>query len=169
MLPYSDDFEYDGYPDSYLASRGNAPRYTTGEGGAFEVENIDGNNVLIQKITPDIKSEEWGGTPKPTTNFGDDRWFNYSISCDIRLMESDSPENNYGGVGLRYNLADSGESGYWLQVYENGVWKLRRNNSEKLSGSCEKFNCSIFHQWQTTAQLYRPEHNFLHKYFRLYL
>lgn len=151
MLPYTDDFEYSSYPDSYLSSRGNAPRYTTDEGGAFEVENIGGNNVLVQKITPDIKSEEWGGTPQPTTNFGDDRWFNYSISCDIRLTESDSPENNYGGVGLRYNLADSGESGYWLQVYENGEWKLRRNNTEKLSGSCDEFDCSFFHRLKIEA------------------
>lgn len=151
MLPYTDDFEYSGYPESYLSSRGNAPRYTTDEGGAFEVENIGGNNVLVQKITPDIKSEEWGGTPQPTTNFGDDRWFNYSISCDIGLTESDSPENNYGGVGLRYNLADSGESGYWLQIYENGKWKLRRNSIEKLSGCCDKFDCSIFHKLKIEA------------------
>lgn len=34
-LPYTDDFEYKDYPKDYLSSRGNAPRYTTDEGGAL--------------------------------------------------------------------------------------------------------------------------------------
>ena len=79
-LPYTDDF---GYSDEFLASRGNAPLYTTDEGGAFEVADKDGEKVLMQKITSAIKAEEWGGTPNPTTNFGDDRWYNYSVSADI--------------------------------------------------------------------------------------
>lgn len=124
-LPYTDDYEYADYPEDYLSSRGNAPRYTTDEGGAFEVQNIDGNNVLMQMITPETKSTEWGGTPNPVTNFGDDRWFNYSVAADIKFAESDTPESNYAGVGLRYNLGSSGESGWWLALYENGGWALK--------------------------------------------
>lgn len=126
-LPYSDDFEYD---NDYITSRGGAPRYTTDEGGAFEVVSDGENKYLMQKITPEIKAPEWGGTPDPVTNFGDDRWFNYSVECKVRLAESDSPDKNYAGVGLRYILGDQGQSGYWIQLYENGEWYLKKNNNK---------------------------------------
>lgn len=54
-LPYTDDF---GYSDEFLSSRGNAPLYTTDEGGAFEVAEKNGEKVLMQKITKDIKANE---------------------------------------------------------------------------------------------------------------
>lgn len=133
-LPYTDDYEYADYPADYLSSRGNAPRYTTDEGGAFEVQNVDGNNVLMQMITPETKSTEWGGTPNPVTNFGDDRWFNYSVAADIRFAESDTPDKNYAGVGLRYNMGSSGESGWWFSLYENGKWALKRGDKTVEEG-----------------------------------
>ncbi len=135
-LPYKDDFEYD---DEFLAERGGAPLYTTDQGGAFEVVNKDGNKVLMQKITPDIKADEWGGTPSPTTNFGDDRWFNYSVSADIMLESSDSPDDNYAGIGLRYNVGANGESGYRFLVWENGCWELLYNKTSLASGKVESF------------------------------
>ncbi|MGN0633558.1 MAG: glycosyl hydrolase family 59 [Oscillospiraceae bacterium] len=137
-LPYSDDYEYSDYSSDYLSSRGNMPRYTTDEGGAFEVRNVDGNNVVMHIITPDIKAKEWGSTPNPTTNFGDDRWFNYSVSADVCLSESDKPSDNYAGVGLRYNLGANGASGYWAKLCEDGTLYLMRNkmsvDSVSLSG-----------------------------------
>lgn len=136
-LPYTDDFEYSDYPGDYLSSRGGAPRYTTDQGGAFEVRNIDGNNVLQQMITPDIKANEWGGTPDPVTCFGDDRWYNYSISADITLEETENPSSNYAGVGLRYNLGCQGASGYHFQIWENADWKLLRNGKTLEEGNAE--------------------------------
>ena len=133
-LPYTDDFEYD---DAMLASRGGAPLYTTDEGGAFEVVSDGGSKYLMQKITPDIKAGEWGSTPAPVTNFGDDRWFNYSAEVKVRFAPSDTPEQNYTGVGLRYILADSGESGYWLKLSENGSWELKKNNTTIESGKTD--------------------------------
>ena len=122
-LPYSDDFEYSG---EYLAARGGAPRYTTDEGGAFEVVTDDnGNKVLMQKITDATHAEEWGSTPSPVTNFGDDRWFNYSVSADVKFADSGDPDKNSTAVGMRYNLADSGASGWRLQLNEAGEWRLR--------------------------------------------
>lgn len=150
-LPYTDDYEYADYPADYLSSRGNAPRYTTDEGGAFEVVNVDGNNVLMQMITPDIKSEEWGGTPSPETNFGDDRWFNYSVSTSVKLAASDTPEENYAGVGLRYNSASSGKSGWWIQLYEDGSWKLKRQKRITAEGSIENFDSSAWHELKVEA------------------
>ncbi len=136
-LPYADDFEYSECSDDYLASRGGAPRYTTDQGGAFEVVSTDSGNVLRQMITPDIKANEWGGTPEPVTCLGDDRWYNYSVSADITLDKSDSPEKNYAGIGLRYNLGCQGASGYHFRIYENGEWQLLRNDKTLEKGSFE--------------------------------
>lgn len=139
-LPYFDDFEYHGYERNFLSKRGFAPRYTTDQGGAFEVESIDGNNVLMQKILPETKAVEWGKTPNPTTNFGDDRWFNYQISADVFFDENRCDDKNYTGIGLRYNLADLGESGYWIQLFANGDWKLNKNNESVSEGRISNFN-----------------------------
>ena len=109
--------------DDFLAERGGAPLYTIDQGGAFEVVKKDGGKVLMQKITKDIKATEWGRTPKPVTCFGDDRWWYYSVSADVYLETSDTPEENYAGIGMRYNLATAAESGYRLAIYENGKWE----------------------------------------------
>lgn len=151
-LPYSDDYEYSDYPADYLSTRGNAPRYTTDEGGAFEVQNIDGNNVLMQIITPDTKANEWGGTPDPVTNFGDDRWFNYSVSVSVRFSASDDPDKNYTGAGLRYNLADAGKSGYWVQLYENGNWQLNHNSKSVAKGTLEAFDSTAWTELKISAE-----------------
>lgn len=144
-LPYKDDFEYKDYPKDYLSSRGNAPRYTTDQGGAFEVQNLNGRNVLMQMITPDIKAQEWGYTPNPTTNFGDDRWYNYSISADVLLTKSVAPQENYAGIGLRFNLACTSESGYWICLYENGGWKLNNGSRTIAEGVISEFDSSVWH------------------------
>lgn len=151
-LPYSDDYEYSDYPTDYLSTRGNAPRYTTDEGGAFEVQNIDGYNVLMQIITPDTKANEWGGTPDPVTNFGDDRWFNYSVSVSVRFSTSDKPDKNYTGAGLRYNLADAGKSGYWVQLYENGTWKLNHNSKSVAQGTLDSFDGTAWTELKISAE-----------------
>lgn len=131
-LPYSDDFGYSEFADDFLDSRGGAPLYMTDEGGAFEVQtDSSGNNYLMQIITPETKANEWGGTPEPTTNFGDDRWNNYSVSADVRVV------GGYAGVGLRYNLAANGASGYWFRIYDSGKWSLMKNSKELMSGMLE--------------------------------
>lgn len=150
-LPYVDDFEYTDYPEDYLSSRGNAPRYTTDEGGAFEVQNLDGNNVLMQIITPDTKATDWGYTPNPTTNFGDDRWYNYSVSADILLTKSNIPEENYTGIGLRYNLANSAESGYWICIYEDAAWKLNNGKDTLSEGKISNFDSDSWHNLKIQA------------------
>lgn len=130
-LPYTDDYSYAEYPADYLSSRGNAPRYTTDEGGAFEVEN----GKLVQQITPDLKANEWGWTPDPTTNFGDDRWYNYSVSVNVEFAPSGTKSANYAGAGLRYIQGHAGASGYWLKLTESGEWSLWENSDVLLSGT----------------------------------
>ncbi len=137
-LPYYDDFNYS---DDFLLARGGAPLYTTDEGGAFEVTEKDGEKVLMQKITGDIKANEWGSTPEPTTNFGDDRWYNYSVSADVLTDD----ENSYAGVGARYILADSGMSGYTLLLYDSGKWTLGEGKKPVESGNIEGFDPTVWH------------------------
>ncbi|BCN31742.1 glycoside hydrolase family 30 protein [Anaeromicropila herbilytica] len=143
-IPYYDDYEYKEYDKDYLLSRGNAPRYTTDEGGAFEVVHYNGNNVLMQKITTDMKPKEWGYTPDPVTNFGDDLWFNYKASVDVKFDANGNQDNNYVGVGIRYNLGDAGASGYSMILYANGRWKLNRNKVMITEGYTERFDGSIW-------------------------
>lgn len=150
-LPYSDDFEYAGYAEDYLSSRGNAPRYTTDEGGAFEVEKTNKGNVLVQQITADMKANEWGYTPDPVTTFGDDRWYNYSVSVDAAFEQSQDKAANYAGVGLRYTLGCNSYSGYWIKLYENGSWELKANDGTLASGDIENFDGTISHKLKLEA------------------
>lgn len=150
-LPYSDDFEYAGYAEDYLSSRGNAPRYTTDEGGAFEVEKTDKGNMLIQQITADMKANEWGYTPDPVTTFGDDRWYNYSVSVDAAFEQSQDKAANYAGVGLRYTLGCNSYSGYWIKLYENGSWELKANDGTLANGDIENFDGTISHKLKVEA------------------
>ena len=150
-LPYSDDFEYADYDESYLSSRGSAPRYTTDEGGAFEVEKTDSGNKLVQQITADMKPNEWGYTPDPVTNLGDDRWYNYSVSVDAAFEQSQDKTTNYVGVGLRYTLACNSYSGYWIKLYENGSWELKANDSTIANGDIKNFDGTVSHKLKAEA------------------
>lgn len=128
-LPYFDDFSYSNKDDTFLRERGNAPLYTTDQGGAFEVVTLsDGKPALMQMITHDTLADEWGWTPPPTTNLGDDRWYNYSISADVLL--EDGFDDNYIGIGLRY----FGPSGWSLKLHHE-KWELIRRDTIIDSGN----------------------------------
>lgn len=137
-LPYQDDFSYSNFPKDFLKNRGDAPLFTTDQGGAFEIINFDGKNVLQQKIENTNRNKEWGFTPNPTTNLGDDRWFNYSSQIKIKFARNSILKNeNYAGIGIRYNLADSGQSGYLIKLFENGDWIFCHNKNEIRKGKIE--------------------------------
>lgn len=145
-LPYTDDFEYSQFGADFLSGRGNAPLYTTDQGGAFEIEKIDGNNVLVQKITEDIIPTDWGYTCEPVTNLGDDRWANYSVSLKAHFdSEIHTDDSAYVGVGARYNLADNNFSGYWLKLYNNGNCELMKDGISLAKTDIADFDAGIFH------------------------
>ena len=54
--------------------------------------------------------------------------------------------------GLRYTLACNSYSGYWIQLYEDGSWKLKGNSSDKASGKIEGFDGSISHNLKIEAE-----------------
>jgi hypothetical protein len=139
-LDYSDDFEYSEYDTDYLSGRGYAPRYTTDQGGAFEVEKLGDNNVLMQKITNAIMPKDWASTSDPTTNLGDDTWTNYTVSIDAHFEDNNTEEDNYVGLGARYNLADFNYSGYWLKLKADGTASLMKDSRELESTVLSDFN-----------------------------
>lgn len=147
-LPYADDYRY---RESRAALSPGTPRFTSDQGGAFEVTDIMGEKALVQKITLDTKAEEWGATPLPTTSFGDDRWFDYSVSADIMLDPSESSGENFAGIGLRYSLACKGVSGYSLLLYRNGKAEARENENVCGEYTDEGFDTSRRHNLKISA------------------
>lgn len=136
---------------SYLERRGYTPRYTTDQGGAWEVrEDDDGDGYhLEQVLNYTEKPGGWtsGGNSWPETLLGDDKWANYKLSADVRFDQetSDDPEDikanavdsnhedgkasydNWIGVGGR---ANSNGNGYTFLLRPNGVWGLAKDANE---------------------------------------
>ncbi len=146
-LPYTDNFAYETYDTDYLSMRGMTPRYTTDQEGAFEVEVVDGESVLLQKISYDNKPKGWAVGSDPITNLGDDRWANYQVTVDAHFTDSkaESDKVNYLGVGVRYILADYNQSGYWMKLYEDGTCELLKNNTVLNTTKVSGFDASIWH------------------------
>lgn len=153
-LPYEDDFEYAAYSKNYLENRGNAPRYTTDQGGAFGVVVKNGNHVMEQQITADTKPDDWRYryTPNPYTILGDDRWSNYTVTVDVKLDNSCTDTTNYAGVGARHITTTNSDSyanaGYQLVIYADGTWALLDINTTVDSGKIENFTLS---KWYTLS------------------
>lgn len=151
-LPYRDSFNYDERRRFLVPE---TPKYTADQGGAFEITDHNAEKALIQTITPDIKAEEWGATPLPVTSLGDDRWFNYSVSVKVLLASDKAPEENFAGVGLRYNSACKGISGCSLLIYQNGKIAVRENDFVKAEyihdNSAVDFDPSIPHSLKISA------------------
>lgn len=151
-INYSDDFEYSS---EFLSARGNAPLYTTDQGGAFEVTVVDGNKVLMQMINADNKPTDWRlrGTPGPITSLGDDRWANYCAEIDFRFDGDKS--DNYVSFGVRYLTAEldawSAENGYSLRVYPSGYFELKKNTEAAQKGNIDSFDPSVWHTIKITA------------------
>lgn len=151
-ISYSDDFEYS---EEFLSARGYAPLYTTDYGGAFEVAEVDGNKVLMQKINAENKPTDWRyrGTPNPITSLGDDRWSNYTAEIDFRLVDDDS--QNYVFFGLRYLLAEldtgNAQNGYCLKIKPTGEWELRKNTRAVVKGTIDDFDSTAWHNIRITA------------------
>ncbi|MCT2897985.1 glycoside hydrolase family 30 protein [Lentilactobacillus buchneri] len=101
---YEDDFSYSGYPENYLSSRGNTPRFTADQGGAFEVVQTDEGNVMQQMITDKQRALDWEYSFAPNLTFGDDHWTDYEVAVSMKFddqTQQNSPTGNYFGIGLR--------------------------------------------------------------------
>lgn len=149
FMPYRDDFSYRDYPVDFLSGRGNAPLFTTDQGGAFEVIERGGAYALEQCITKDIIPDNWRfrGTPEPITCLGDDSWCNGSVKVRVKLENGNS--DNYAGVGLRYNSAVASEitsvCGVYMKLYGDGKWELYHQDNVVRSGRVAGFDADTDH------------------------
>ncbi|WP_283680244.1 glycosyl hydrolase [Lentilactobacillus sp. Marseille-Q4993] len=102
-LLYHDDFSYPEYSDDYAESRGGTPRYTTDQGGAFEVVNDGNEPVLKQVITEKERALDWEYSYAPNFTVGDDRWCDYSVKLKVKFDNQtvqNTASGNYIGIGL---------------------------------------------------------------------
>lgn len=121
---YADDFGYSSYGNTYLAERGNEPRYMVDYSGAFYVE--DGR--LVQGLTSGIS--QWQNNT-PSTVVGDYRWMNYNAAVTVNV-----PGNGYAGIVIREQTGMAYDnSGYNLQITNQGNWTFKRHNTTISSGS----------------------------------
>lgn len=120
---YADDYEYAGYDNDYLASRGNEPRYTVDLSGAFTCED----GVLKQVLNHSVG--EWNSN-KPNCTVGDFRWMNYKASVDVVI-----PEDGFAGINIRQQTGMNFEgSGYNLQITREGSWSLKKHGTVLANG-----------------------------------
>jgi hypothetical protein len=167
-LPYTDDYEYAGYPMEtingvemdYVTRRGGSPRYTADQNGAFEVvaSESDRGNVMQQRIHAQNRGYTWNvwgdgsqrnlATAHPATVLGDHSWTNYTASIDFRLdtVVRDATLENYAGLGVRQVVAEGADlATYAARVHDDGAWELRRLGSTVASGTVAGFDPAAWH------------------------
>lgn len=132
-LPYADDFA--GY------RLGGQPRYTSDQGGAFEIGEAGGERCLVQTIDAAHKPIDWTyrRTPEPYTLLGSLEWAQYQVSVDVRL---DGAEG-YAMLGGRIAYtakSDEPPEGYLLAVGHDGAWTLRRGQAPLAEGTLPAYD-----------------------------
>ncbi|MCP2329303.1 galactosylceramidase [Hamadaea flava] len=139
-LPYTDDFA--------AYSTGKTPKYTSDQGGAFEIASDGTNKVLKQVITTATKPVDWKyrATPEPFTLLGSLDLRNYEVEVDGKLTGT----SGYLLLGGRVNhTAKSAEpaDGYDLKVNADGSWALRVGSvgNTITSGTIAGFTPTAWH------------------------
>ncbi len=174
-LPYTDDYEYAGYPVAdvngvamgYVTRRGGSPRYTADQNGAFEVIASGGarGNVMEQRIHAGNRGYTWNvwgdgsqrnvSTANPATVLGDHSWTNYTASVDFTLdqVARDATLGNFAGVGVRQVVAEGADlAGYSVRVFDTGRWELRKRDTVVQTGTTFLFDASAWHTLTVEAR-----------------
>ncbi|MCI1858811.1 MAG: hypothetical protein LKI80_11705 [Sporolactobacillus sp.] len=155
---YQDDFSYRTMPDDYLAKRGGTPRYTTDQGGAFEVvRTADGVPVLRQQITEATRALDWEYSYAPNLTVGDSRWMNYRVTVavdfDLNTVQNSSTAN-YIGIGLREQTDVKGrleDAAYAFKLYSDGSWSLGKYDAVVRYGDLRPFDAEKQHELAFSA------------------
>ncbi len=137
-LPYEDDFSDYGV--------GRMPRYTSDQGGAFEVASLDGETLLEQKITAGMKPLDWTyrKTPEPYTLLGSLEWANYEVSVEVRLPDGEGCMRLAGRVNYTAK-SDELPEGYLLQVSGSGHWQLLAAKRVLAEGAAAGLDARAWH------------------------
>lgn len=131
-LPYHETFS--GY------AIGSTPKYLSDQNGAFEVERGAGENqILVQQIHQ--KGIDWSGGKSSFSILGDPYWTNIEVSIDICFGSESASEDQFASViarnfqgALWAAFSTDNPSGYNLQLFGDGRWKLVTAEKELASG-----------------------------------
>ena len=155
---YQDDFSYDGYPDNYLSSRDNTPRFTVDQGGAFEVSQTANGNVMQQMITEKQRALDWEYSFAPNLTVGDDHWTDYQVAVSMKFDDQtaqNSPTGNYFGIGLREMTDVKGRlesAPYVFKVFTDGACELIKNDQIIALEHVDGLDTSATHQVMFAAE-----------------
>ena len=160
-LPYTDDFKYKKYPDSYLEKRGGAPRYFQNIRGGFGVSSgklvqTSGEQLgdLDKEGNTEVISEDYGACL-----LGDNTWKDYTYTAKLSFTEKN--DNIFAGIGVRCQSVYSYDSdGVWLRIYPDGQWSLECRNlsrynfyeNRRKDGKIEDFKPFEGHEVRLTAR-----------------
>ena len=130
-LPYRDDLE------SYVP--GQTPRYFSDQKGTFEVWDEPGHGKCLKQIVPQqgIMWQYMRGIVKPYTVIGDQKWADYCLSADVRIVGGD--------VELGGRFGDQNRLSYRWVLSKDGSWKLKYQERTLATGVVEKFDASAWH------------------------
>nr|WSZ13078.1 GH59 galactosidase [Streptomyces canus] len=145
---YSDDFGYkeEGRvqvgtdngarkdSQSYLASRGNQPRYLVDQTGAWEVgKGPSGDNVLYQYLDQSMKDTGAWNRNTPNTTVGDFRWENYRASVDVSFPD---PAGGLATLGVRQQKGMAAtDAAYSVGIGPSGSWTFYRYGTALRTGT----------------------------------
>ncbi|MCO7124701.1 hypothetical protein NIE88_02780 [Sporolactobacillus shoreicorticis] len=156
---YEDDFNYSEMPSDYLTKRGGTPRYTTDQGGAFEiVREGPANHVLQQMITEESRALDWEYSYAPNLTVGDNRWMNYSVAFTAKFdleTKQNSSTANYIGIGVREQTDIKGrleDAPYVFKLYSDGSWTVAKYDHVKQFGCLPNFEAEKWHDLKFEAR-----------------
>jgi len=121
-IPPARPFPFPYHTRLATADLAGVPRYFSDQNGAFDIVRPRWSNrpVLEQVITtPQIP---WSNQHRPFTIIGSAHWFNYAVSCSVRLP-------SHGSAGLLARVGSIGwnfrqKNGVRLMIHASGIWTL---------------------------------------------
>ena len=120
-LPYREDFE--------RYAPGSEARYVSDMQGSFEVQPCAAGRggKCLQQMAP-TKPIEWQDDSDAFTLMGDSSWADYTVNIDAVLAKPGTIEL-IGRAGIQ-KRPQSHQQGYFLQVDNQGAWRLLKSNSD---------------------------------------
>ena len=138
-LPYRDSFDY--------RQKGGQPLYMIDQGGAFELQEVDGRPCLMQVLDSSQKVIDWERrpTPPPYTVLGPTNLCDYRAGVSFLLDKGRSRVLLGARCALSLQKQDLPEC-YSIQVWDDGRWTLQLGFEVLCCGWIDGFDPAIWHR-----------------------
>ena len=138
-LPYRDSFDY--------RQKGGQPLYMVDQGGAFELQEVDGRPCLMQVLDSSQKVIDWERrpTPPPYTVLGPTNLCEYRAGVSFLLDKGRSRVLLGARCALSLQKQDLPEC-YSIQVWDDGRWTLQLGFEVLCCGRICDFDPAIWHR-----------------------